>query len=265
MAEIDPLGSPEPTYLQIANALQARIAAGEFPVRLPGERALADHYDVAYQTLRHAIDILRQRDQVATRHGRGSFTKPPAPPAPRLNESQPMPPPAADAHGQVTMLQLMDDAITYRRSRLAQPCPGCAPARRCPEHAPDEHLITQYRDRYDQALRGLLTGIDPADIARHIPASGDTLPTGESAGLLYREALARPRQPADTPPPSPPGRPARPSPKTRPDRVPGFLMLPVPGGARAARQRPPLRSRAVPFDCTKTANDCVPPPSGVRT
>jgi GntR family transcriptional regulator len=76
MPEFDPLASPEPTYLQIANALQTRIQAGEFPVRLPAERALADHYGIAYQTLRHAIDVLRERGVVITRHGRGNFITP---------------------------------------------------------------------------------------------------------------------------------------------------------------------------------------------
>lgn len=82
MDEIDPLGNPEPTYLQIANALQARIQAGEFPRRLPAERALAQHYGVAYMTVRRGIDVLRQRGVVVTRQGRGTFIRPPDEPGP---------------------------------------------------------------------------------------------------------------------------------------------------------------------------------------
>jgi DNA-binding GntR family transcriptional regulator len=73
MAEIDPFGNPELTYVQVANAIAARIQSGEFAGRLPGERDLAREYGVAYQTLRHGIGLLRSRGLVITRHGRGTF------------------------------------------------------------------------------------------------------------------------------------------------------------------------------------------------
>ena len=82
MPEFDPLASPEPTYLQIADALQARIQAGEFTSRLPAERALASDYGIAYLTLRHAIDVLRNRGVVITRQGRGNFITPAEQPGP---------------------------------------------------------------------------------------------------------------------------------------------------------------------------------------
>jgi DNA-binding GntR family transcriptional regulator len=80
MTEIDPIGNPEYAYLQVADDLAARITAGEFPVRLPSERALAAGYQVACQTVRHAVAVLRERGMIVTRHGRGSFVRPPAPP-----------------------------------------------------------------------------------------------------------------------------------------------------------------------------------------
>jgi GntR family transcriptional regulator len=82
MPEIDPLGNPEYTYVQVANDIAARILAGEFAGRLPGERDLAGQYKVSYQTLRHGIDVLRTRGLVITRHGRGTFVAPPARPGP---------------------------------------------------------------------------------------------------------------------------------------------------------------------------------------
>jgi GntR family transcriptional regulator len=80
--EVDPLGNPEYTYVQIANDIAARIQAGEFTRRLPAERDLARQYKVAYQTVRHGIGLLRTRGLVITRHGRGTFVTPPGPPGP---------------------------------------------------------------------------------------------------------------------------------------------------------------------------------------
>ncbi len=70
---IDPLGGPEVTYIRVANHLAARIEVGEFTHKLPAERALAEEYGVAYQTLRHAMKVLRERGLIITRQGRGTF------------------------------------------------------------------------------------------------------------------------------------------------------------------------------------------------
>jgi len=73
MAEIDPIGNPDYTYVQAADAIAARIAAGEITHRLPAERELARELGVAYQTLRHAMKVLRERGLIITRQGRGTF------------------------------------------------------------------------------------------------------------------------------------------------------------------------------------------------
>jgi len=73
MAEIDPIGSPVPTYLQVADAIAARIDRGEVSGKLPAERELANEFGVAYQTLRHAMQVLRDRNLIITRQGRGTF------------------------------------------------------------------------------------------------------------------------------------------------------------------------------------------------
>jgi regulatory GntR family protein len=78
---IDPLGSVDFTYMQVANSIAARIEIGEFTHKLPAERALAEEYGVAYQTLRHAMQVLRDRGLIITRQGRGTFVSPPARPA----------------------------------------------------------------------------------------------------------------------------------------------------------------------------------------
>ena len=63
------------TYVQVADHIAARIGAGEFPAetRLPPERDLADEYKVAYNTLRRAMDVLRERGLVITLRGHGNY------------------------------------------------------------------------------------------------------------------------------------------------------------------------------------------------
>jgi DNA-binding GntR family transcriptional regulator len=74
---IDPLG-PDFTYIQVANDIAARIEVGEISHKLPAERALAEEYGVAYQTVRHAMKVLRERGLIVTRQGRGTFVAKPA-------------------------------------------------------------------------------------------------------------------------------------------------------------------------------------------
>jgi DNA-binding GntR family transcriptional regulator len=66
---------PELVYLQVANHLAGRIESGEFApgTRLPAERDLAAYYGVAYDTVRRATAVLRDRGLIVTVHGRGTF------------------------------------------------------------------------------------------------------------------------------------------------------------------------------------------------
>jgi DNA-binding GntR family transcriptional regulator len=73
MTQVDAVGNPEYTYVQAANAIAARIEAGEITHRLPAERDLARELGVAYQTLRHSMKVLRGRGMIITRQGRGTF------------------------------------------------------------------------------------------------------------------------------------------------------------------------------------------------
>jgi GntR family transcriptional regulator len=75
--QIDPLG-PDFAYVQVANDLASRIEMGEFSHKLPAERDLAEEYGVAYQTVRHAMQVLRDRGLIITRQGRGTFVAPKA-------------------------------------------------------------------------------------------------------------------------------------------------------------------------------------------
>ena len=62
-------------YVQIADDIAARIASGELRpgARLLSERALADYYGRSYQTVRRAMEVLRDRELITTIHGRGTF------------------------------------------------------------------------------------------------------------------------------------------------------------------------------------------------
>jgi GntR family transcriptional regulator len=66
---------PERAYMRVANDIAARIASGELAsgARLRAERELAEHYEVAYGTIRHAMAVLRERGLIRTVHGRGTY------------------------------------------------------------------------------------------------------------------------------------------------------------------------------------------------
>jgi len=69
---------PRPTrlmYEQVAEHVAARIEAGELRPgqKMPPERDLATEYGVAYNTVRSAIAILRDRGLIVTMHGRGTY------------------------------------------------------------------------------------------------------------------------------------------------------------------------------------------------
>ncbi len=69
---VNPYGRDH-SYLQVANDIARRIDVGEITLKLPSERALAEEYQVAYTTVRHAMQILRERELIVTIHGRGTF------------------------------------------------------------------------------------------------------------------------------------------------------------------------------------------------
>jgi GntR family transcriptional regulator len=66
---------PELVYVQVADHITARIESGELApgTRLPAERELAVVYGVAYDTVRRANELLRERGLIVTVHGRGTF------------------------------------------------------------------------------------------------------------------------------------------------------------------------------------------------
>ena len=67
--------APKLIYLQVADHIAGRIAAGELQpgARLPAERDMATEYGVAYDTIRRATAVLRERGLITTIVGRGTF------------------------------------------------------------------------------------------------------------------------------------------------------------------------------------------------
>lgn len=62
-------------YMRVADDIAARITSGELApgARLRSERDLAEYYEVAYGTIRRAMQVLRERGQIVTVQGRGTF------------------------------------------------------------------------------------------------------------------------------------------------------------------------------------------------
>lgn len=69
------LGTHRKLYQQVAEALAARIAAGQHAVgdRLPGERDLAEEFKVSRPTIREAMIALEMRGLVEARHKSGIY------------------------------------------------------------------------------------------------------------------------------------------------------------------------------------------------
>ncbi len=69
---------PIPLYVQVASAIEARIASGDLqPNRpVPSENQLVQEYGVARGTARKAIQLLRDRGRVVTVVGRGTYVAP---------------------------------------------------------------------------------------------------------------------------------------------------------------------------------------------
>jgi GntR family transcriptional regulator len=71
---------PTPLYVQVADAIEARINGGELqPNRpVPSENQLVQEYGIARGTARKALDLLRERGLVTTVVGRGTYVLPKA-------------------------------------------------------------------------------------------------------------------------------------------------------------------------------------------
>ena len=67
--------SPKLIYVQVADLITARILSGELAPgsRLAAERDLADESGVAYDTIRRATALLRERKLIVTTIGRGTY------------------------------------------------------------------------------------------------------------------------------------------------------------------------------------------------
>jgi DNA-binding GntR family transcriptional regulator len=69
------LSSAVPIYEQAAEHIAAAIASGDLMPgdKLPAERDLADEWEIGYQTIRHTMQVLRERGLIVSRVGKGTF------------------------------------------------------------------------------------------------------------------------------------------------------------------------------------------------
>jgi GntR family transcriptional regulator len=65
-------------YVQVADYIAGRIASGDLApgAKLPAERDMASEYGVAYDTIRRATALLRERGLILTIVGRGTYVVP---------------------------------------------------------------------------------------------------------------------------------------------------------------------------------------------
>lgn len=64
-----------PVYRQLADILAGRIERGELPAGriIPSENTLIQEFGIARETVRKAVQVLRERGLVVTVHGRGTY------------------------------------------------------------------------------------------------------------------------------------------------------------------------------------------------
>lgn len=77
--------SPVPLYVQVADWVQQSVKRGDLAPgdKLQAGRDLAEEWEVGYNTLMHAWDVLRERGVIVTTHGKGTFVAEPQPDDPR--------------------------------------------------------------------------------------------------------------------------------------------------------------------------------------
>ena len=71
---VDP-ESPDYIWRQVADLIAERIRQGVYTSRLPSEGALAQEFGIGRNTVRHAVEDLRDRGLVITVPQRGTFVK----------------------------------------------------------------------------------------------------------------------------------------------------------------------------------------------
>jgi GntR family transcriptional regulator len=76
---IDHDGAMAP-YLQLAEILRKRITSGEIPAgrRIPSQSELEQEFEIGRNTIKRAVEILKNEGLVATSPGRGLFVVEPA-------------------------------------------------------------------------------------------------------------------------------------------------------------------------------------------
>jgi hypothetical protein len=94
-----------------------------------------------------------------------------------------------ETSSRIAVLQILDDAISYRLHRQNLPCPECTSGGKCPEHAWDQNLIDRYQEQYAGIFQETLARMDPDDIARIMQPGDDTTPTAGALSIAVLAAL----------------------------------------------------------------------------
>jgi len=97
-----------PVYIQIADDLRARIRSGEYGPgdRLPSIADLSQRYHVARETIRQALDMLRDEKLVVAQSTRGVFV---------LKE-----PPTDDAAGEQSDIEVLGEQVAQLQDEVRE-------------------------------------------------------------------------------------------------------------------------------------------------
>jgi len=67
---------PVPLWQQLVAEMQARIDSGEWKVRIPSIKTLAQEYETSHRTVETALNVLKDQGVIVAVVGRGYFVAP---------------------------------------------------------------------------------------------------------------------------------------------------------------------------------------------
>jgi GntR family transcriptional regulator len=73
MSETDPLGNPDPLYLQVRDILTQRIEDGTYTLKIPPEYDLSLEFGVSHSTVRRAVQMLKDDGLLISKPAHGTF------------------------------------------------------------------------------------------------------------------------------------------------------------------------------------------------
>lgn len=154
----------QPLYRQVAGEIRQGVESGKYPpgARLPSEPELMDRYQVSRNTVRLALELLREEGLVVTGQGRGSFVVERAP-AP-LESGSEEPEGREDVVRNSDACRARSAHLRSRNDEQAAPdgSPLDRPHRRWSRHHPTTHIAEGARATASALTRTLPVSVTSA-------------------------------------------------------------------------------------------------------